>query len=299
MKPGVHFDVPEADYHADCADEPSLSCSVARILIEQTARRAQHAHPRLTSMPRERKASRQMEEGTVLHQLLLGTPPSAEIIEAADYRTAAAREARDAAAAAGRLPVLARRWPELQAIAGQARQSIAGVPELAPMLDAEARSEATLIWQDLGGVLCRARVDRMVPGAGSPMFDLKFTSKVDPLGKWDRRMVEDAFDLRAAFYGRGYEALFGRTAPYVFVVIEIAEPCDVLPLQCTPQMLELGESKAATAIDLWAGCMRTGRFDGYARRVHHVSPPGWAEMAWNDSQAMRALPAMSRTRIPA
>lgn len=298
MKPGVHYDVPEADYHADPAEIPSLSCSVARLLIETTARRAQHAHPRLSSLPGRRPATRAMEEGTILHQLLLGTPASAVLIGHPDYRTAAARTERDAALAAGQLSVLARRWPELQAIAQQARETIAGVPELAPMLGAEARSEVTMLWEEAGGVLCRSRVDRM-GGGRSPMYDLKFTAKVDPLGKWDRRMVEDAFDLRSAFYRRGHRAVFGHDVPYVFVVVEIEPPADVLPLQCTPQMLELGESKAATAIDLWGQCMRTGRWDGYARRVHHVSPPGWAEMAWNDSQAMRAQPGMSRTQIPA
>lgn len=299
MKPGVYFDLPEEAYHADPADAPSLSCSVARILIETTARRAQHAHPRLTSTPRERTPTRQMAEGTILHQLVLGTPASFAVLPFSDYKTQAAQTERDEALAAGLLPVLEPRWPELQAIAAQTRESIAGYPELAPMLDPEARSEVTLIWEDVGGVLCRARVDRMLPGSRTPMFDLKFVSKVDPLTVWDRRFVTDAYDLRTGFYRRGHQALFGHEVPYTFVVCEIEPPCDVLPLQATPQMLDLGESKAATAVDLWGACIRSGRWNGYARRVHHIAPPGWAEMQWNDSQAMRAQPGMSRTRIPA
>ena len=299
MKPGIHFDVPEAEYHADPAETPSLSCSVARILIEQTARRAQHAHPRLTSMGRTKVPTKQMGEGSLLHAMVLGTPVKAVVVEADNYRTDKAKAVRDDALERDLVPVLRARYPELEALAAQARESIASVPELAPMLDPDAKSEVTMLWEDQGGILCRARVDRLLPGTRTPMYDLKFSEKVDPLTEWDRRFVKDAFDLRTGFYRRGHQALFGVEVPYIYVVIEIVPPCDVLALQAAPQMLEMGESKASVAVELWGAALRTGRFDGYARRVHHVAPPGWAENQWNDSQAMRSQPTLSRTRIPA
>ena len=45
--PGIYPGISAADYHADCAPEPSLSSSIARTLLAQSPLHAYHAHPRM------------------------------------------------------------------------------------------------------------------------------------------------------------------------------------------------------------------------------------------------------------
>ncbi|WP_242401117.1 hypothetical protein [Acetobacter okinawensis] len=44
--PGI-YDLPEAQYHADPCPTPSLSNSVARILLDESPMHAHFSHPRL------------------------------------------------------------------------------------------------------------------------------------------------------------------------------------------------------------------------------------------------------------
>ena len=289
MKPGIHHNLPASAYHADPAEQPSLSCSVAQILLDTTPRRARFAHPRLSGRPAGAAPTREMDEGTALHTLVLGT--GTEIVELPfpDLRSAAARTMRDDAHAADRVPILSARLAELRGIAAAVAENVLRNPEICDMLAPDASSEVTLIWQDsgAGGALCRARVDRMPADPHAPLYDLKFTSRLTPPGAWDRTVHDSGWDMRAAFYTRGVWELRGEAAPYVFVVCETTPPYDVIPLQCTPAFLGLGEQKAEAALELWTQCLASGEWPGYPPRIFHVSPPGWADAKWRDRQDLR------------
>ncbi len=50
---GIHLSVPSAVYFADPAAQPSLTQSIAKILIEKSPLHAWHEHPRLGGKPDE------------------------------------------------------------------------------------------------------------------------------------------------------------------------------------------------------------------------------------------------------
>ena len=75
---GIHHDITAADYHSDCCDEPSLSSSIAGLLIDQTPKHAWTAHPRLNPNFKP-ESSPAMNLGSVAHELLLGKGGGFEI----------------------------------------------------------------------------------------------------------------------------------------------------------------------------------------------------------------------------
>jgi hypothetical protein len=81
------------DYHADPCVSPSLSQSIAHTLVTLSPRHAWLEHPRLGGQ--KRKATKAMDEGSILHRLLLGEGVDVGVIHEDDYKTKAARELRD------------------------------------------------------------------------------------------------------------------------------------------------------------------------------------------------------------
>src|SRR5579872_4947779 len=115
-QPGI-YDVSQQEYHADPVVMPSLSCSIARILIRQTPSHAYHAHPRfggVGGIP-----SRVMDDGSAVHAMFSGQTHLIEPLSTVygpktknkaligrpvrDYKTDAAQEERDEIRAMGRI----------------------------------------------------------------------------------------------------------------------------------------------------------------------------------------------------
>lgn len=84
------LNVSEAAYHADPCPSPSLSQSIAHTLITQSPRHARLEHPRLGGQ--QRASTKAMDEGAILHKLLLGAGADFEMVVADDWRTKAAKE---------------------------------------------------------------------------------------------------------------------------------------------------------------------------------------------------------------
>ncbi|GBR70939.1 hypothetical protein [Gluconobacter kanchanaburiensis] len=91
-KPGI-YDMPEAVYHSDPCLEPSLSNSIARVLLDQSPMHAHYAHPRLNLKREPFEVTAAMDFGTALHKLLLGKGAAIVEVKADAYRSAAAKEA--------------------------------------------------------------------------------------------------------------------------------------------------------------------------------------------------------------
>src|SRR6516162_8083107 len=102
-----------AEYHGDPVETPSLSASIATILIQQSALHAKFAHPRLTENP-VREEARHMDTGSICHALMLEGENLAVVIDAENYRTKAAQEARDEARLAGKWPILVHEMTEVK-----------------------------------------------------------------------------------------------------------------------------------------------------------------------------------------
>jgi hypothetical protein len=284
---GVHDDVPAADYHRDPGESPSLSSSVAKILLDATPRHAWTAHPRLNPAF-EAETDAKFDLGSVAHELILGRGKGYDVVEADDWRSKAAKEARDAARARGLVPILARHALDAWAMARSVVKRMREIPDLSPLLGdsetslANGLAERVMVWRDIGGALCRAMIDFQGP-APTAIWDIKTTGVLLDDETRARQIVNLGHDVQAAFYLRGLSQLLPDLAGrfrWRWIVVEDSPPFEVRVIEPLAELLEIGDRKAALAIEKWRRCVDTGRWPGYPPHVTRIGLPAWATERW-------------------
>jgi hypothetical protein len=104
-KPG-RYKMAAEDYHADPVAVPSLSSSIAKLLIGQTALHAWTAHPRFNPGAEEENEAR-FDRGKACHILVLGDEERFQVVTGFDdWRKKEAQERRAQARANGLIPLL-------------------------------------------------------------------------------------------------------------------------------------------------------------------------------------------------
>lgn len=277
-------------YHADSEGErvPSLSASIAKILIERTPLHAWHAHPRLNP-DYQRTEKTEFDYGTAAHAMLLeGSEAALVIVEADDWRTKVAQEQKKAAYADGKTPLLARQVKRVREMAASAKAHVAA-SELAGIFEAGC-AEQSIRWQE-GVTECRMKPDWLTADK-KIILDYKTTTNAHPEACL-RSIVGMGYDVQDAFYRRGLRATTGFPAAFVFLFQEKDPPyaCSLLALD--PAMREMADQKVQWALTLWSNCMETGKWNGYGNRIAYLEPPVWyAARAeeWLDESLAEGVP---------
>src|SRR4051812_34095654 len=105
------LEIPADAYHRDeVADVPTLSASIATILVTKSPAHAYAAHPKLNPNYQRDDDDDKFALGTTSHALLLEGLEIADVFDFKDWRTDAAKAARAEARAAGRVPLLRPQW---------------------------------------------------------------------------------------------------------------------------------------------------------------------------------------------
>ena len=206
--PGI-YDLPASEYHADPCVEPSLSNSIGHLLLTRSPRHAWHAHPRLNPPTEAEEPTREQEEGTALHALILENKRVVDVVDAADWRKKEAQQARDASRDAGRVPMLKHRFAEFEACAQAVRLQLAQHKEAADCFTA-GKAEQVMVWREdtkHGPVICRALVDWLQDSPRGWLDDLKTVGGTAEPGSWGKNMVNAGYATQAMFYLRGARAL--------------------------------------------------------------------------------------------
>lgn len=280
IMPGVYEDLPADEYHADPSATPSLSASIARILCTESPLHAWAKHPRLNP-DYVKEEDEKFDIGNIAHELLLEQWDRVEVIDAKDWRTNAAKEARDAARAAGKIPLLTGRWQEVQEMVKHAVANLTKI-DISPPLLMGGKPEQTLVWQE-DGVICRARLDYLRDDYRA-IDDLKTTSRSANPESWSRSLFSMGYDIQAAFYLRGLEAVTGAKAEWRWVVLETTAPYAASVLSLGPAGLELAQAKVEYAIGKWRECIQRDEWPGYAQQIHYADLPGWEEARWLEKE---------------
>jgi hypothetical protein len=270
------LNVSDQAYHSDPCESPSLSHSIAHILLTENARHAWLAHPRLGGV--QRASTSAMEDGSILHRLLLGAGREFELVMENDWRTKAAKEARAAVIESGKIPVLAHKFEALFEAAKRIAQNAAdqGYPLGIPGSESEVAIEFTEI-VDGKEVLCRCRLDQMRPDL--IVYDIKKVASVKP-SEIARNMVDNGYHLQHHVYTRAVEMLKGDDAvgrvDFVFICCEIEEPYEVVPGRLSGIDREIGKRDWEQALRRWHQLLSSNTYPwpGYSDgAVVFESPP--------------------------
>jgi hypothetical protein len=282
------LEIPESTYHADeLGDErPSLSKSIAHILLTKSAAHARAAHPKFTPQPAVEQSK--YDVGNAAHALLLeGTDENIVVVEEKDWKKAAAQEARATAWIEGKTPLLPKQWEKVQAMVASARVQLAG-HQADPPVFTNGKPEQTIVLEE-NGLLLKGRFDWLGNDL-DVIDDYKTTSASAAPEDWTRTMLGIGGDLQAAFYLR----LRAAVAPLVerpqfrFVVQETYEPYALTVMTLAPDLMAFAETKVEHAIAAWRRCVETDVWPAYPSRVVYAQTPGYAEAQWFEREARDA-----------
>lgn len=289
---GLHYDVPSDVYHSDPAPRLSLSASIAHTLVSKSPLHAWLQHPKLGG--KSKKPTKEMDLGSVCHALLLGagkgfavvTNPNAERIdpktkepegEFQDWRRAAAQEARDAARADGKVPLLLRQAEEANEIA----EAIEARLWADFRIKLTGKSEVVAVWEE-DGVMCRAAFDHLLESTSYiDLYDLKIVRSSHPKA-CQSHMIGFGGHVQAAAYISAVETLRpdmrGRVR-FTNLFCEADEPHAVTPVEFRGSMRWLGEQRWKRAIPLWERCVSTNKWPAYVSAPIAIDAPAYALMA--------------------
>jgi hypothetical protein len=276
LPPGIYDNIPAVLYHADkLCPEPSLSSSIAKLLCLSSPMHARMAHPRLNPQAVEKEDER-FDIGTAAHAVLLEGTAAVQIIDAKDWRTNVAKDARDKARAEGKIPLLPHIWKDVEAMVVSARRQLLEHTDGGQDMFRGGKPEQTLVWQEDDGTWCRSRTDWLRPGA---VDDFKTCPNANP-EVCSRTLFANGYDIQAAFYLRGVKRLTGEDAVFRFAFIEKESPYALSVVGLGPDAMMLAEKKVLYALEQWRECLDAKYWPGYPRQTCWASLPSWEENRW-------------------
>lgn len=266
---GIHA-LTAKQYHADPCAAPSLSFSIAKVLIDQSPLHAWFQHPRL-NVAYQAKESSKFDVGSAAHLMLLERRSDGIVIVCADdWKSKAAREQRDAARAEGKFPILEHYWERITEMIGVVHGFIA-TTELAGIFETGA-AEQTVLWQE-GTVWCRCRPD-LLAADKRVCLDYKSTTDASPEA-FIRQIGRMSYDLQAEFYVRGLATAQWGEPTFVFLAQEVTAPYACSLVALSNAYRAVGQQKVARALALWKSCKVSGRWPGYSTQIAYGEPKPW------------------------
>jgi PDDEXK-like domain of unknown function (DUF3799) len=279
---GIYTDMSSVDYFEDPCPQPSLTQSIAKILLDQSPLHAWHAHPRLNPDWRPDDPTK-FDVGNIAHKLMIGRGKEIVVLDQFnDWRTKAAQEAREAAAADGKLAVLGKKFALADRMVRAAREQL----ELRGLgnLFAEGAGEVVTAWQQ-DGYWCRQMIDWLSPDR-LIFCDYKTTEMSAAPHGLGRMMVNAGWPIQAAMGEIGLKAVdpLGSRRRFLFIVQETERPYALNVVEMSESALTMGRKMLAMAFHIWKDCITSNRWPGYPLEIIVPDYPGYAEASWLDRE---------------
>lgn len=263
---GLHDGIDEAEYHAD---RGSLSVSGAKVLLGKSP-----AHFKWEREHRTEK--RAFDFGHAAHKAVLGTGAPLVIVQADNWTTKAAKQQRDAAYEANHVPILAKEYETVQAMAA----AIQAHPLAGRLFDPEhGKAEQSGYFPDeKTGITRRFRLDWLPDQHDGPMVipDYKTTTDASPRAI-SRYLASFGYAQQAAWYLDGVAATIGaHDAEFILVLQEKTAPYVVTVARPDLMALQWGAQRNRQALDLYADCVANNTWPAYGDDILTVTVPDWA-----------------------
>lgn len=267
-EPGV-YDLTNDEYHADPVKGGSLSASGARKLLPPHCPALFDYERRNPPLPTD-----EFSFGHAAHKLVLGAGAEIVVVDAKDWKTNAAKEAKAKALADNKIPLLPADFDRAKVMAEAVRRH----PLAAALLrQGSGLPERALVWQDKEtGIWCRALLD-WLPTTGRIAVDLKTCASASP-DKIARAVWDYGYFIQAFWYLDGLRALGLAEHPAMaFVFVEKARPHLVNVVQLNHLALEAGAHYARQARLIFAECQAKNEWPGYSDDIELIELPPWAQ----------------------
>lgn len=279
-EPGFYPALDADRYFDDPCPEPSLTQSIIKVLNAKSPRHAAFDHPRLNPYGRRDDPSKAQFLGSAVHRLALGRGREVSVIRYRDYRSGAARDARDLAVANKRIPILESVYSDALRMADVLREKIDEALEGAPY-----ETEVPFVWQRptrFGPIWARGMLD-VWSRAIATGLDVKTTAGDATPEAVGRDIAANQYDVQDSWYrdgiGRVIPELAGRVR-FEFLYVETAAPNGSRPFVVDEASRFIAQKQCDRAADLFARCLRDRDWPSYPRRPALVGTPPWYQNAW-------------------
>lgn len=269
-------DMPEQIYHDGPCDGPELSSSIAKIMCgDSGGHSAAHAylnHPKLGGV--KFIASSEQDFGNVVHELMLGKGAGFEVLDFKDWRTKAAKEAREVAGQDGKVAILKHKHAALEEAITAIKNRLRGFGIDWDAMIETSEVELSAFWlQD--EVQCKSRFDLFQKSEhGITITDLKTASDASLRGI-KRSIAQFGYDLQSATYIAAVEHLFpdyvGRVK-FQWVFVELARPHPVTPSVPSEGLATLGRDRWRQAVAIWKDCLDQDEWNAYVTETAIIQP---------------------------
>jgi PDDEXK-like domain of unknown function (DUF3799) len=275
-EPGAYADISMDDYHGrEICGSPSVSSSGLKRIEDESAYHYWFNSPLNPNRPKQEQ-KRHFNVGKGLHDLLLMGDlfpkeyfilPEGFDARLKDYRSA--KEERDAAIEAG-VPVI--RFDDNEMIKAMAIQ-VRSDP-IAEALISSGQPEMTLAAKDpVTGVWMRARPD-VLPDTKDIIPDIKTAISAHPAA-YEKQATNFGYFQSAAHYMDLIDLLYGEAEQkrrFVLIVVEKSPPYVVQTYHLDDEAIQFGRMLNRRCINIFARCLETGDWPGYAPRESPILP---------------------------
>lgn len=281
-KPGIYRDFDVTAYHADPAPEPSLSQSLAKVLIDYSPMHAFVQHPRLTPPQADDEVEKYVKAqaiGDAAHALMIGRGKDLAIGSFDSWRTKEAQAFKDAAIKEGKTLIIEEHFAQANEVLRAAQAQIDAHEESDCFKNGSG--EVALIWQE-GSLWFRCLVDWLHDG-NRTVDDYKTTGMSVAPHVLGLRAADAGWDIQAAMIERGLDVLDPASAgrrKYRFIAQEQDAPYALNVMLMSEHWLTMGRKKLQHAVDIWSNCMARKQWPGYPPYAVQPEYPGWKETQW-------------------
>ncbi len=201
--------------------------------------------------------SEEMVFGSLVDSMVFGGADKWTIVDAPDWRTKKAREAKSPTT------VLAKTWRTAEAIADRVKALMPFHPD---------RCQREVEWTSGLGVECRGTPDYWY---GCDVYDLKLVDSAHP-SFLQRQALNLGWHIQAAAYREALHAtalMPLSSHQHIIIVAERNGSGTVGLYPLSPELIDYGQAEWERAQMIWQECQRTGEWPGY--QPHVIEAPKW------------------------
>lgn len=288
LGPGVYNITPE-QYHSDPCGAPSLSSTLARLVLNRSPRHAWAAHPRLNP-EHESAESKTFDIGRAAHRAVLGKGgdfvayPHHVLAKNGAASTTEAKEWAAEMRSRGFTVVKQDDFDVVNDMAASISEALAARGIAFP----PARSELTAV-ADIDGVRCRAMLDHVPEDPRLPIYDVKTTTDASP-DAVIRAIASYGYDFQGAHYRDVWKAATGEDRKFRMVFVEKEAPFGVAVVELVDDPQDPADwyadarAKCAEARRIWGECLRDDQWPSYPTQTLLVGSPTWHRTKWADRE---------------
>ena len=264
-QPGMYAGVPDTAYFASRATNHSTL----------TAMMQSPAHFRVKRDAKEHKESDAMRLGSVAHMMLFEPdrvadatiPPPFNPRTNEPYGSETKAWAQYVSENPGKLIVTPAEWEASQAMVEAINKN--GI--MSPVFRAAQYNELVVVWYERG-VLCKAKIDALVPGVMAA--DLKTT--LDAAERPFAAKVQSlSYYTQAAFYLMACESVGMKNVDFMFAVVEKEPPYGTNTYLMGQKFRMIGRSRVHEWLGMVEQCQASGNWPCYPEKLIELEPDTW------------------------